>query len=407
MNIFLVFQIAIIALHVFLTFSLSINTTARKKLGKKSFIEKQERGQLQEIPTSNDLLNLAIKNSAKTLGSSYYLKGWRHWRTLAIESIRSDLSENLPHPADKAKFENLFFRLGVAADQGEMPSFSDAGARSGYALEFFCRARNLADLFTMDTFNPRYSLSKEWVDAMLKTPMLGGKKLPDDDMEEFRMVSLGGGPGFDFVGAALAAYFNTIGKTNDDDMLPIHATILDYEEGWGDLVEAMNESTNSILQNGKFNSEWGGKCDITKSMSDPSNHACLAKVHSTQLWTCQYCVAENANLLRQSNFAFFRDLFDLAPTGTLFIFTETTPRIWPDLCRVIEKDCTSKLQVGFSTSGRQILLRKDPACENMMMNEYHFEQLQEFQRIVECHEKKISSGFERQQQKVRGSKKID
>ena len=404
MNTFPLFQIAIITLNVFLTFSLSIDTTARKKLGKKSFIEKQERGQVQQIPTSNDLINLAIKNSVKKLGSSYYLKGWRHWRTLAIESIRSDLSENLPHPADKAKFENLFFRLGVAADQGEMPSFSDAGARSGYALEFFCRARNLADLFTLDTFNTRYSLSNEWVDALLATPMLGGTKLLDVDKKEYNMVSLGGGPGFDFVGAALAAYFNTIGKTNDNDVLPIHATIFDYEEGWGNLVDAMNESTCNILQNSKFNSEWGGKCDITKSMTDPSNHACLAKVQSTQLWTCQYCVAENANSLRQSNFVFFRELFNLSPTGTLFIFTETTPRIWPDLCRVVEKDCDSKLQVGFSKSGRQILLRKDLDCKSMMMNEYHLEQLQEFERIVECHEKKISSGFERQQQKVRGSK---
>lgn len=390
--------------------SSAINTTARKKLGKKSFIEKQERGQLQtrDIPTSTELRTLATKNSAKKLGSSYYLKGWRHWRAMAIEAIRSDLSDNLPLPADKAKFENLFFRLGVAADKGIMPSFEDAGARSGYALEFFCRARNLADLFALDTFNTRYSLSEEWIDAILATPMLGGHTQDGSNRSrssstdaEFNMVSIGGGPGFDFVGLALAAYFNSIGKST---VSPIHATILDYEEGWEDLVGAMNSSTCNVLEgDNKFSCEWGGQCDITKSMNDPINQSCLASIESTQLWTCQYCVAENANLLRESNYIFFNDLFHMTPEKTLFIFTETTPRIWPDLCKVIKENHPS-IQAGFCKSGRQMLLRKDSSCKEMMMNSYHTKQLRDFERIVECHERKVSSGYERQQQKVRGSK---
>lgn len=397
-----------------LTNAFSAQTEARKKLGGKSFIEKQERGKLQKIASSKEIKELASKNAARSIGSSYYLRAWRHWRALAIESIRFELSKNLPYPTNKARFEKLFFQLGVAADEGEMPSFEDKGARSGYALEFFCRGRNLADLFILDTLNPLDSFSEEWTSAILNTPLYegNGKSSSSSIMNSsagassYNMVSLGGGPGFDFVGAALAATFNANGGIVTS---PICATILDYEEGWSDLVAAMDAATRNTLQQPNLSCKWGGKCDITKPMNDPSNDACRKEISSTNLWTCQYCVAENRNLLNESNFIFFKDLFELAPDGAIFIFTETTPRIWPDFCKLIEKHFKGNMEVGFNKNGRQMLIKKGTIINKerkaaIMMNDHHANQLGKYSKIVECHEKKLSLGYQRQQQKIRGAK---
>jgi len=371
----------------------AIETTASRRLGKRSFIQKQETGRQQNIATPAELHDLALKNALKTPGSGYHRNAWKYWLVLSIETTRYDLSENLPSPVDKARFENLFFRLGVAADKGEMPSFRNAGARSAYALEFFCRGRKLADLF-MDAFNPSFLFPEYWKDALLESPMLGGNYSAN---ESYNMVSLGGGPGFDFVGAALAATFCASGG----EAAAIKATILDYEEGWGDLVEAMDVSTRNILQQPNLSCQWGGKCDITKPLADPTNAACLAEISSTQLWTCQYCVAENAHLLRESNYVFFHDLFEMAPEGALFIITEVTPRLWPEFYNLMEEHCTY-MQVGFNKKGGQMLLRKSSGQSSVLISDRDAKQLKTFEMIAKQHERKVQSGWERQEQKVRG-----
>lgn len=375
--------------------AIAVETTARKRLGNKSFIQKKERGAIRSIASSQELQDLSSSLTQRKPGSLSYFKGWKHWCLLALESIRHDLSLNLPYPSDRAKFENLFFRLGVAADFGDMPSFSDPGARSGYALEFFCRARNLADLY-FDSLNPSFTFPEYWVEAMMKTPMLGGDEQP------YNMVSLGGGPGFDFVGAAMVSSFVT--STSEKHPRSIKATIFDYEEGWGDLIEAMGESTISVLQQPNMSCGWGGKCDITKSLNDPSNSGCLKVIDSTQLWTCQYCVAENANLLRDSHYVFFHDLFENARDGAIFIFTEVHPRIWPEFYKLMDVHCPY-MQVGFNKNGRQMLLRKgsDQAQTSPLISEKDKEFLNKFEDLARFHTRKINSGWKRQIPKIRGS----
>jgi hypothetical protein len=308
---------------------------------------------------------------------------------LTTLSIRHELSENLPSPVDRERFENLAFRLGVAADKGEMPSFSDQGARSGYALDFFCRARNLAGLFILEQDDPSFPAG--WSDAMLNTPNA-----------TFNLTSLGGGPGFDFVAAALASTFYAAGN---GEAPSIHATILDYEEGWSNLVQAMDAATRNVLQQPQMSCCWGGKCDITKPIAHTDNAACLAEISSTQLWTCQYCIAENRHLLRASNYVFFQDLFEAAPEGAMFLFTETTPRIWPDFCNLVAEHC-GYMEVGFpSKKGRQMVLRKQ-SSENKnrrFLSDKDVELLKDFENISELHERKLQAGWERQEQKIRGS----
>lgn len=383
---------------------LVLETTARKRLGKKSFIQKKEGGTIQEITSPEELKAIACSYHGRIPGSSNYFRGWQHWKTMAMESIRYDLSCHLPHPANKTQFENLFFRLGVAADVGEMPSFSDPGARSGYALEFFCRARNLADLF-LDVLDPSFTFSQGWIGSMQESPMLAAKNID----EPYEIVSLGGGPGFDFVGAAMAASFAThtfFGDEADESIRPIKASIFDYEEGWGDLVQAMDTSTRRVLQQSASLSScsWGGKCDITKSLvEDPSNVGCWELVKSTDLWTCQYCVAENAMRLRDSDYIFFRELFQYAKEGSVFILTETHPRVWPDFHKLMKEHCPY-MEIGFHKNGKQMLLRKsnNTKQEAPVISEHDLELMNKFESIRQDQERKIKSGrWERQERKYR------
>lgn len=282
-----------------------------------------------------------------------------------------------------------------------MPSFADAGARSGYAVEFFCRARTLADLY-MDASNPSCVFPEFWSDGMMQTAMLGGCGPIDGENAPYSIVSLGGGPGFDFVSAAVAAAFSWY--TSENAVSPsVQCTVLDYEEGWEDLVVAMNSATQQTLGSSNAVCDWGGKCDITKSIFDPCNQACLELVPSTQLWTCQYTVAENAELLRESEYIFFRELFDHAKPGTMWVLSEVHPRLWPEFYSMMVKHCPS-MQLTFHRSGRQMLLRKGTGAEQKCsISDEDRLLLEQFEKMGESHLRKIDSGWQRQVPKMRGS----
>ena len=389
----------------------SVESTARKRLGKKSYIQKLTNTTKKELPTiytPNELHNLASSLSKRKPGSRSYNKGWLTWRTHAIDAIRHDLATIISDesttlvPANKTKFENLFFRLGVAADVGLMPSFDDAGARSGYALEFFCRGRNLADLF-IDSFNTHYNFPQFCLDELLTSPILGGSYTvnTDGEVEPYSIVSLGGGPAYDYVGAALATSFSSYASSSEQQGTAIKATILDYEEGWGDLVEAMSNSTQYILQNTNLQCNWGGKCDITQSIFHENNVACLEVVNTTQLFVCQYCVAENAKLLQESNYIFFHDLFQYAKDGSLVMLSEVHPRLWPDIYHLVKDHCPY-MQIGFNKNGRQMLLRKNgiddetKQPEGVAISDKDMMLVKKFEELATYHDRKIRSGWTRQ-----------
>lgn len=372
-----------------------VETTARKRTGRQSYLHKQSHGGLPDIATSQEIRDLGISLSLRRPGSNSFFKGWINWRTRVIDAIQHDLSKNLPHPADRSSFENLFFRLGVASDTGEMPSFSDAGARSGYAIEFFCRARNLADLY-IDTLNPAYTFPEHWVESMKGTEILGG----GGEGEQLNVVSLAGGPGFDHVSAALVATFCSYepsGGATAPKQAALNVTVFDYEDGWGDLVQAMNDSTQRVLENDGIVCSWGGRCDITKSIFDEANSACQPLLHSAQVWSCQYCVAENAQRLRESDWIFFTELASHAAPGSMFILSEVHPRLWPDVLSAVERNCSS-MQVGFNRSGRQMLIRKgtDPSQDEVTISNKDRELVRRFRELDGYHTRKIESGWTRQ-----------
>ena len=60
-----------------------------------------------------------------------------------------------------------------------------------------------------------------------------------------RIVSLGGGQGYAFVGILLVDTFGTSGHTTSR----IEGAVFDYEEERGNLVDAMNIATQAVLVN--------------------------------------------------------------------------------------------------------------------------------------------------------------
>ena len=207
---------------------------------------------------------------------------------------------------------------------------------------------------------------------------------------------------FDFVATALAIVFSS--TTNGEFCRPMKTTVFDYEEGWGDLVHAMNDSTRNILQQPQLSCTFGGKCDITKPINDQVNAGCLSQIKQTHLWTCQYCVAENSKLLQESEFIFFRQLFQMVPSGCIIIFTETSPHVWPDFYDLCNEYCTD-MKITFVKKGRQMLMRKSSYNEGNSGDEIiedseDMKLLKSFREIRRYRDRKLNSGFSRQERKV-------
>lgn len=422
-------------------------TPRRRRAGAKHTVEGTTGISADSIASPQDIQTMVHKVQSNrdrlSADSKQHELLWRHWCTQAVDAIRYHLSQNLPDPADPHEFGALFFELGEAADNGEMPSFADAGARSGYALEFFCRARLMADLM-LDNYDYRWSpvlwrpeapQNNEELRADVWKEKVGGSSQcsthPDkintndttnnsvapEEEKVMRIVSLGGGPGYDFVGLVLADTFGTSGYGTTR----IEGTVFDYEEGWGPLVDAMNIATQSALEiNNTTNQHvvtWGGGCDITKSMSHPSNAACRATLPSTDMFVCQYCLAENAAPLRDSDFRFFVDLFEQAANDTVFIITEVTSRIWPELLDILlrlqdQQQNTRQQQdlIGFDVDFVRTKKRKfSPAMViqkrlGAKIRQEEMDECQDFIRLRTLHERKMEKGYKRECKKVRGCK---
>ena len=367
---------------------------------------------------------IAFAASLKKPGSTRYMGDWRRYSELGVESIRSYLSTHLPHPVDEDATTALTAALGKAVDEGTMPSFEEPGARAGYALGLFGRARLLADLLFLDTVEPVFvhRENKEKIRNLLPNGMI------HNNSRICNIISLGGGPGYDFVAAALVASFenecaafakrnsrkrtkSTLQSTRPS--LSIRATVYDYESGWSDLIETVSEATRAILPNGsQYHCHFGGRCDITLPLSHSSNinTDILKNVIPADVFVCQYCVAENAAKLRLSNFEFFRELFDLAKEESVIIFTETTHRIWPELVSLIianqdemSPSTSSGFEVAFpftrrGRNGVCMVLRKRVGS---YISDEHVEMCQTFAQHQQMNDRRQVNGFVRQQKKAR------
>jgi hypothetical protein len=366
------------------------------------------------------LQSIASECAVKVPGSLSYLRTWRRWSETAIDLIRDDLRDhNLPAPVDQLALSDLSYHLGQAADVGAMPSFQDEGARAGYAVDYFCRAQLLADLLFESRSGVGLGVGLEpafWVDSIQKNLLLGlGSGSSASPTSSYRLCSLGGGPAFDFVGLALISSFHwqqqqyekqqqQQQESSSSVAIPITATILDYEHGWSPFVHAMSTSVDSVL-GGSHSCVFAG-CDITLPLSDPVNARCAQEVLETDLWVCSYCVSENAVKLRQGDHEFFRDVFGQAKENSIFVFTETTHRLWPELVDVALEtagfDVAFPRRNGRGKSGRQLILRKRAGATTLGAEA--MEQREAFERDSAAHKRKIQDGFRREKRKIPGAK---
>ena len=333
-----------------------------------------------------------------------------------------------------------------------MPSFGDGGARAGYALDYFCRVKLLGDVL----FGERMMRwRRQGVEQQQPSSYLGDTitdLLCSPNREVCRIGSLGGGPGFDHVAAVVlathAAFEREVRQCIDaraaasldlndeeDDGLPrieveevlthlaartspsiprIETTIYEYEAGWDDIIPHMDRSTQLVLDLGTRHSCSFAGCDITVPLSHSANAECLENAQTTDLWICSYCVAENAIRLRAKDYVFFAELFDAAKEGAVFIFTETTHRLWPEIIDVATKTGGSneniasgfdvafpRIQRGRGKAGFQLALRKRAGAT---LGEDVQRTCERFRRDNAMHELKISGGYKRQKKKIRGSK---
>jgi len=201
----------------------------------------------------------------------------------------------------------------------------------------------------------------------------------------------------------------------------IQATVYEYEPAWKNIVADVETIVRANCSNndGNTNDVTGQQrqhecgfelCDITSALDASTNEAIASVVDSTNIFSCSYVVAENAVKLRQNKFEFFRQLFLEASNGSLFFFTETTHRLWPEFI-----DLAQRCSIRFSTrhircgkAGWQLVLLKDSAAgssnSNSLVSVEERELYERFKRDNIAHLLRLDRGWKRDERKERGVK---
>jgi hypothetical protein len=264
------------------------------------------------------------------IGNKVSLSTWRKYCTAYLGSILAQVDTKLP-PSNNAESSALSEALGNAARHGEMPyGFGLPGACAGYTRKkLLSRCGRVADAL----FNASVRDKCDWLTESLKQFFLH----QDNGRTVCEVISIGGGPAFDLVAIAMLSdyLYNHQRVKEVPSVTPVHGTVLDYELGWSDFATTVASSLENISPVHKL--LLFGKCDITQSLNEDSNIHLKQVIESSslpQIYVASYVVAENASALRETEYIFFQELFEQAPPGSLFIFCETTHRLWPDILRV-------------------------------------------------------------------------
>ena len=176
----------------------------------------------------------------------YFWKTYSHSR---IHSIRALVSRDPSMgETNSAATKALLTALGCAADEGVMrhEHFSTEGARVGYCIQKINRSIRLADFLLSAT-----SFDYAVLEHLLALPI----------------VSLGGGPGFDFVGAAILSDFLHLTGQSFRRRDGVRTLVADLEPGWQSCVSSFENAMNSLVTDGIRHHTSFGSCDITKPLS--------------------------------------------------------------------------------------------------------------------------------------------
>ena len=342
-------------------------TTALRCLGRASrpddvsvlFAEAVDRGIVDE--RVRDAAAVALARSGRFAGARAVLtegtaglgaSGRRRTAWLRRSRHRFDAlsAQAFPGAGDDPATRALEVALGDAATWGTMPCFGDEVARKGYArLHLAPRAQKIADAF--------FCAEDAWLRLAVARVVLY--------QEDCRVLSLGGGPGGDFAAlATLADYAG--GDYLDNRPAPtrhqrpsakVHCDVVDYEAGWGSCVEALA----SVMPGGHSVAFYTG--DITVPLDAKANAVVKERAETADVFIASYVVAENAVSLRASEYVFFRDVFRKAKKGALFLFAETTHRLWPEILQCALDTLEGPVPISLPTnlpgrSGSTMMLQK-------------------------------------------------
>jgi len=179
--------------------------------------------------------------------------------------------------------------------------FAVPGARTGYVADRLrSRGGYLADLLLME--------------PLTHIRLLLTRTTP------FRVVNVGGGPGFDAVGLQLLADF--VGAD-----VHFHHEVLDIELGWVGVVECIGSILSDACQGARTSLSFH-QCDMIDTIPLCGNP------DTVDMFIFAYVCVENAQALRLSNFGCLRRVFASAKLNCVFLFLDSTDRLWPDILSV-------------------------------------------------------------------------
>ena len=307
---------------------------------------------------------------------------WRLYARTTLRAIRTrvatgtGLSSSRRRAVDHEATSRLLAALSASASSGEMPRFDEAGALAGYTtFHLINRAGKVADLLRVAASSKRRLsvASPSWSAVPSAVPSAVLSAVPSAlpsvvapahgcsgapcrapvGLAPSVVVSLGGGPAYDFAALAmLRAYEAMEAGTGEGEPLQVH--VLDFELGWKADAEAVSEATCTVLSttlrgggggggdgiggrlsgrldNGVAHQMLFGKCDLTQPLEAVSNAAVRSALPHARLFICSYVICENAQRLRATGYTFFADLMAAAAPGTVLAFSETTHRQFPEL----------------------------------------------------------------------------
>ena len=171
---------------------------------------------------------------------------WKMWSQCMLAQIKVNLINDIKcgklTPKDETETYKLYNSLGKAADEGIMPSFTSAGARSGYLI---------------DKLVARASRTADFIREIQKSRKLR-------NLIKYPLISIGGGPGFDLVGHCLIKNFeelclDTRRQKDEDQELPM---ILDLEPGRSYAIILFSQF--NYLDYHSFYVRMGGMCMRSK-----------------------------------------------------------------------------------------------------------------------------------------------
>jgi hypothetical protein len=324
---------------------------------------------------------------------------------LSLPRARAEL-EALTRASACSSGAALIQGLGAATNSGRRPTFSDPEARIHY-IHHYARQRCLA--FSAALADPVLNF---YLTSLLCAPIRAeadssreagrtDSSVVDDDA--VRVVSIGGGPGFDFIALSLAGVHlralldyrermhpptglsatgccipnsaDAVASTSMPSPLqpqpspsalamarvrPLHARIMDNEEGWRSHVEEIaarcasarappapvsSGAASAALPDSAANAalvppppwarsrlvfEWG---DITSTaMVDGADG--LRTLQMTDMYCFQSVCLENAVLLRSCRFGLVRAILRGARVGAIVYVADSSDVLFPELCAV-------------------------------------------------------------------------